>query len=165
MILKYSRMYKIFQKYSYLLSPQKVDIELQFKAQILQVLQLHGQDLRHPRELSQIRTQFQSKLEIRVGSTKVMNLVIQDPETGKPLSMTDTDVFNTGRAIITKPDKTEIADVPIVYVDRLNGEIEFTIDNTITISTNAGNWLGKVQFINSSSQIIDQNIFNFNILF
>jgi len=115
--------------------------------------------------MSQIRTQFQSLLEIRVGSTKIMSLIIEDPETGQPLSMTDTDIFNTGKAIITKPDKTEIANVPIVYIDRPNGEIEFTIDDTITISINAGNWLGKVQFINTSGKIIDQNIFNFNILF
>lgn len=94
-----------------------------------------------------------------------MNLIIQDPETGQPLSMTDTDIFNTGKALITKPDKTKLANVVINYINRAGGEIEFTIDDTVTISANAGNWLGKVQFINSSDEIIDQNIFNFNILF
>lgn len=94
-----------------------------------------------------------------------MSLIVRNPETGDPLLMVDTDVFTTGKVTITKPDKTEIANVPITYVDRPNGEIEFTIDKTITIPANTGNWLGKVQFINAFSDIIDQDVFNFNILF
>jgi len=115
--------------------------------------------------MSQVRTQFQAQLEINVGSTKVMKFIVEDPETGEPLSMIDTDLFNTGNAVISKPDKTIIVTTPITYVDRPNGTIEFIIDDTVTTLANAGNWLGKVKFINSSGKTINQEIFNFNILF
>lgn len=114
--------------------------------------------------MSQVRTQFQAQLEISVGSTKVMQLIVEDPETGEPLDMTDDNLFATGNAVITKPDKTIIVTTPISYVDRPNGVIEFTIDDTVTTIENAGNWLGKVKFINTLGKIINQEKFNFNIL-
>jgi len=114
--------------------------------------------------MSQVRTQFQAQLEINVGSTKVMQLIVEDPETGEPLSMIDENLFATGDAVITKPDGSIIITTPITYVNRPNGTIEFTIDDTVTTTENAGNWLGKVKFINTLDKIINQESFNFNIL-
>lgn len=114
--------------------------------------------------MSTIRTQFDATLEITVGSTKVMRIIVEDPDTGAPLSLIDTDIYNTGNVVIAKPDKTIIATIPIAYVDRPNGAVEFTVTAATTVIANAGNWKGTVQFINFSSLIIDQRVFNFNIL-
>jgi len=114
--------------------------------------------------MSTVREQFDATLEITVGTTKVMQLVIEDPETGEVVDMTDTDVFNTGNFVITKPDKTIIATISIVYVNRVGGIVEFPVDSTVTTLENAGNWIGTVQFINAISLIIDQRVINFNIL-
>ncbi len=114
--------------------------------------------------MSLVRTQFDATLEINVDTTKVMQLVIEDPETGEPLDLSDTDIYDTGTFVIREPDKTIIATVPFLYIDRPNGLIEFAIDDTITTLENAGNWKGIVQFININTLIIDQRKINFNIL-
>ena len=78
--------------------------------------------------------------------------------------LTDGSVFDTGFFNILAGDFTLIATVPISYFDRPNGIIEFTVDDTITTNTNAGNWNGEVQLINVLSQTILQQVLNFNIL-
>ena len=114
--------------------------------------------------MSLVREQFDATLEIKVGSLKIMSLTIEDPETGEPLDLSDEDIYNTGIFVIREPDRTIIATTDFDYVDRPNGLIEFTITPTIASSENAGNWEGVVKFVNSTSSIIDQRIFNFNIL-
>lgn len=114
--------------------------------------------------MSLVRTQFDATLEIKVGTTKVMQLIIEDPETGEPLDLSDTDIYSTGDFVIREPDKTIITTVPFLYIDRPNGLIEFAIDDTIATLENAGNWEGIVQFINVNTIIIDQRTINFNIL-
>lgn len=109
------------------------------------------------------RTSHSDTLEITVGSTKMFRVTILDSSNNvQPL--TDQNVFDTGNFNILAGDFTLIATVPIMYFDRPNGIIEFTIDNIITINTNAGNWNGEVQLINTLSQTILQQVLNFNIL-
>jgi len=114
--------------------------------------------------MSLVRTQFDATLEIKVDSTRVMAIIVEDPETGEPLDLSDTDIYNTGNFIILEPDSTIIATIPFIYVDRPNGLIEFEVDATVTTVENAGNWKGDVEFININSLIIDQRTLNFNIL-
>ncbi len=116
--------------------------------------------------MSIVREQFDATLEVTVGTDKVMSLIIEDPEIGEPLPLNDTDVYNTATFRITRPDKTLIGTVlPVTYVNRPNGLVEFVVIGTnTTLPENAGNWLGTVQFINVNSKIIDQRKMNFNIL-
>ena len=114
--------------------------------------------------MSVVRTQFDATLEIMAGTSKQMQLIIEDPETGEPQDLSDTDIYNTGNFQIREPDKTVIADIEFFYDDRPNGVIEFTVLDTVSTLENAGNWEGIVQFINVNSVIIDQRTINFNIL-
>ena len=114
--------------------------------------------------MSVVREQFDATLEIKVGTTKTMQLIIEDPETGEPLDLSDTDIYNTGDFVIREPDKTVIDTIPFIYVDRPNGLIEFEVKPTTAKIENAGNWAGIVQFINVNSLIVDQKTINFNIL-
>lgn len=114
--------------------------------------------------MSQIRTQFDATLEIKVGTVKVMSLTIEDPETGGVVDLSDTDTYDDGNFRIREPDKTLIADIQFIYLDRPGGVIEFTVNTTVTTIENAGNWEGIVQFININDIIIDQRTINFNIL-
>jgi len=118
--------------------------------------------------MSTVREQFDATLEVSVGTKKVMSLIIEDPETGEPIDMSDSEIYNTAKFIITRPDKSLVGPVlTVTYVDRPNGLVEFLVEtgtDKTTIIENAGNWLGTVQFINITTDIIDQRKMNFNIL-
>lgn len=116
------------------------------------------------------RIDYGTTLEISAGTTKVMELQVENPVTSDPADLTDTNIYNTGKVIILKSDGTEIGTANMTYEDRANGIISFTPDddesggNGITVETNAGNWIGKAIFINILGITIDQRRFNFNIL-
>lgn len=115
--------------------------------------------------MSLVREQFDATLEITVGTTKIMTLIIEDPETGEPVDLSDTDIYSTAKYLITKPDKSLVGpELTVTFVDRPTGVTEFLVPASTTILENAGNWLGTIQFINVGSLIIDQRKMNFNIL-
>ena len=114
--------------------------------------------------MSTRRTDYGSTLDMFINSKKTFEIEVEDPSTGDPADLTDTSVYNTGNFLILKPDGEQITSVSITYEDRENGIISFEIDETVSTSSNAGNWIGKVQFVNESADIIDQQVLNFNIL-
>ena len=119
---------------------------------------------RYARYMSLRRTDYGATLDMFIGSTKDFQIQVEDPETSDAQDLSDTSIYATGNFLILKPDGTQIASVSITYTDRLNGLVSFTIDDTVTTSANAGNWIGKVQFVNEFGDIIDQQAMNFNIL-
>ncbi len=110
------------------------------------------------------RQDFGTELEIYVDSNKTFQFTIINPSTGLAQNLTDTDVYNTGSVKIYKPDGTILITTSVTYTDRINGIVEFTIVDTESIIANAGNWIGDLELINDTSDIIDQQKFNFNIL-
>ena len=99
---------------------------------------------------------------IKVGSTILFESVIDDPETGQVMDITDTGVFATAKVLLYKPNGNYIC-APIVaqYSDRPNSIVSWqagTFDNTLS-----GNWKGVIQLFNNASQCVTQQFFNFNV--
>lgn len=114
--------------------------------------------------MSTVRKSYPLVLEIFVGSQKTYLITIDDPDTNEPLDLSNESTYDTGNFKIIKPDGTLIATLSITYADRTNGVISFTVTDTITTNTNAGNWTGNVELIDDSSTIVEQQVLNFNIL-
>lgn len=110
------------------------------------------------------REDFGVLYEVEAGSTKDIELIIQDAD-GVIQTLADTALYATGVVKIYKPDGTFIVtSAAVVFDDRPNGVIHFTINAVDNTNENAGNWIGNLEFINNTSQIIDQRKFNFNII-
>lgn len=114
--------------------------------------------------MSVVRKQYNIVMNIFTGSEKSLTITVEDPVTGEPKNLTDTSKYNSGNVKIIKPDGTVIATLPIVYLVRLEGVVEFLVPDTVTSIENAGNWFGKLQLIDDSSKIVEQQVFNFNII-
>jgi len=114
--------------------------------------------------MSTTRESFQFTFEIFVGSEKTFLVTITDPDTNEAIDLSNTNTYNSGNFRIIKPDETVITTITIAFADRLNGVVSFTVPDTVTITSNAGNWIGNVQLLDSSSTIIEQQVFGFNIL-
>ena len=110
------------------------------------------------------RQDFGSELEMYVDTEKTFQLSIIDPETNDAQDLTNTTIFSTGVVKIYKPDGTIISTSNITYIDRAGGVVEFTMLETDSVLANAGNWIGDLELVNTSSKIVDQQKFNFNIL-
>lgn len=100
--------------------------------------------------------------ENTVGSIIQYESVIEDPETGQNMNITDTSVFATVTVIIYKPNGNLIC-VPITgtYLDRPNSIVEW--QNPAFTNAVAGNWKGVIQLFNNAGTMITQQFFNFNI--
>lgn len=114
--------------------------------------------------MSQRYTDYGVTLEIFADTEKVFQLTIIDPETNEVQQLTNTALYSTVDVKIVKPDGSLIVTVPAIYADRPNGLVEFTITPSANMLSNAGNWIGEVEFFNTNSIKIDQQRFNFNIL-
>lgn len=112
------------------------------------------------------REDFGELYEVESGTTKVLESVIIDPDTGGVKDLSDTNVYATGIVQILKPDGTQIGEdmIVIFQAPRTAGIVTFTVTNTHSAVANAGNWTGKIIFKNISTIIIDQKKFNLNIL-
>lgn len=114
--------------------------------------------------MSTRRIDYGLTLEIFAGTTKDFELIIEDPDTGDPKDLSDTSTYNDGSVKIVKPDGTVITTVSISFLDRAAGIVGFTITDEYATNTNAGNWIGNLELINNVPKIVDQQLFNFNIL-
>jgi len=113
--------------------------------------------------MSTIRTDYNLIYEIFAGTKKTFTLIVEDPGTGNVLDLSDTSIYNTATVKIVKPDGTLIATITAVYSNRVAGEIDFTVDETVSTNKNAGNWLGDMELVNTNSETVNQQLFNFNI--
>lgn len=117
--------------------------------------------------MSQNREEFEIEFDIYVGTAKALELTITDPDTSEAKDLSDTNIYSTGIVQILKPDGTQVGtDMNCSFSSpRTSGIITFTVTSTShTLSTNAGNWIGKAIFKNISNQVIDQQKFGLNIL-
>ncbi len=112
------------------------------------------------------REDIQPLFTVFVGTKKQLTLTVIDPDTNQPKDLIDANVYATGVAKIFKSDGTAIgADMTISYDTRASGIVSFIVlDDDHTLLINAGNWYGEVEFINTSSDIIDQQRFGINII-
>lgn len=116
--------------------------------------------------MSQRREQIDPLFEVLVLTKKTLVLTVIDPDTNQAKDLIDANIYATGNAKIYKPDGTAVgADMPITYDNRANGLISFILlDTDHTLLVNAGNWYGEAEFINTSSEVIDQQRFSINII-
>jgi len=111
------------------------------------------------------REDFGTTFDVHAGTTKTLQLTILDPDTGSAKSLTDTSVYASGVVKIYKPDGTLVgSSMSVTFSDRANGVIIFTVSGTDqATNTNAGNWIGEIEFSNVTPLKIDQQFFNINI--
>jgi len=115
--------------------------------------------------MSTIRRDYNALQEIYVGTTKAFTSTIIDPDTGEPKDLRDGSIYHTARFRILDPSYNEIGmHIPVTFEDREHGMIQYVIPTDITVSENAGNWIGNIEFLNINGEIIDQQLVNFNIL-
>lgn len=111
------------------------------------------------------REDFGTEYVVFAGTTKTLEAIIIDPDTGSNKDLTNSGIYATGIAKIYQPDGTQIgADMAISYgdaTDRLAGLVTFTIlASSQTTNTNAGNWIGEIELSNSSPLVVEQQKFN-----
>ena len=112
------------------------------------------------------REDFGTEFRVTAGTTKTLELTIIDPDTGQAKSLSDTGVYATGVVKIYEPDGTlKGTTMTVNFTDRSNGVITFTISGTDqATNANAGNWIGEVEFSNTTPVKIDQQKFNMVIV-
>ncbi|WP_428323648.1 hypothetical protein [Nitrosopumilus sp.] len=118
--------------------------------------------------MSTVRTDYGVTYDVKVGSTKTLEVIIVDPDTGEAKSLADTAVYATGIAKIIKADGTQVgANMTISFGDasqRLTGLVTFTVlASSQTLAANAGNWKGEIEISNTTPLVVDQQDFNINI--
>lgn len=115
--------------------------------------------------MSTTRTDYNALQEIFVGTTKAFAPTIIDPNTGQAKDMTDTAIYSTVIFKIYTPEYVQIGtDITGTFIERSEGLIQYVVNDTITTSENAGNWIGDIEFYNIDEDLIDQQQVNFNIL-
>ena len=116
--------------------------------------------------MSTNREDFGTAFTVTAGTTKTLELTILDPDTGLAKSLSDTGLYATGVVKIYDVDGTlKGTSMTVNFTDRANGVILFTISGTNQATlTNAGNWIGEVEFSNTALVIVDQQKFNISIV-
>ena len=121
--------------------------------------------MRDQTDMSTNREIFEITYEIFAGTSKSFETTILDPDTNTPKDLSDSLLYGgTSVARIYDPmDKQIGTDMPILFLSRENGIVQFSIPHTIATTKNAGNWKGKIIFSNGENTI-DQQTFGLNIL-
>lgn len=115
--------------------------------------------------MSTVRRDYGAVQEIYVGTTKAFTVTVIDPETGAPKDLTNATIYHTARFRILDASFREIGEVvPVTFEDRNAGTIQYVIPPSVTVSENAGNHIGNIEFLNIDDELIDQQLVNFNIL-
>src|SRR5690242_7793059 len=112
--------------------------------------------------MSSVYSDLGEVYDILVGTTKLFESVIDDPETGGVMDITDTSIFATAKVLLYKPNGNLLC-APITgqYFDRENGIISWEAGTFV--NELSGNWKGVIQMFNDNGTCINQQFFNFNI--
>tara|TARA_B100000029_G_scaffold513965_1_gene615132 strand:- start:10900 stop:11247 length:348 start_codon:yes stop_codon:yes gene_type:complete len=104
-----------------------------------------------------------TEFRVKAGSLITLQLTITN-DAGTAKNLTNDVVYNTGKWKVWKPDGTLIINGDIVFTDRTNGIISYTLQSSDTVIGNAGNWAGEVELKRSNGNISEQTkTFNFVI--
>ena len=113
--------------------------------------------------MSQNLTPRDVEYRIKSGSRATLELTVQDSN-GTAKNLSNTVTYATGVWKVWKPDGTLIINGAIIFSDRTNGVVTYALSAADTAITNAGNWTGEVELLNSSAVISEQTkSFNFTI--
>jgi len=113
--------------------------------------------------MSQNLTPRDVEYRIKSGSRATLELTVQD-SSGTAKNLSNTVTYATGVWKVWKPDGTLIINGAIIFSDRTNGVVTYALSAADTAITNAGNWTGEVELLNSSAVISEQTkSFNFTI--
>ena len=113
--------------------------------------------------MSQNLTPRDVEYRIKSGSRATLELTVQD-SSGTAKNLSNTVTYSTGVWKVWKPDGTLIINGAITFSDRTNGVVTYALSAVDTAITNAGNWTGEVELLNSSAVISEQTkSFNFTI--
>jgi len=100
---------------------------------------------------------------VKAGSRATLQLTITD-SSNSAKSLSNTTTYASGKWKVWKPDGTLIIDGAIVFDDRTNGIITYSLSSTDTAIGNAGIWEGEVELKDSNGNISEQtSTFNFVI--
>ena len=104
-----------------------------------------------------------TEFRVKAGSLISLQLTITN-DAGTAKNLSNTVNYNTGKWKVWKPDGTLLINGNIVFSDRSNGIITYTLQTSDTVIANAGNWAGEVELTDSSGAISEQTkTFNFVI--
>ena len=100
---------------------------------------------------------------VKVGSRATLTLTITD-SANVIKNLSNTVTYSTGKWKVWKPNGTLIINGDILYDDRVNGIISYTLITADTVIANAGVWEGEVELLDSDGSISEQtSSFNFII--
>jgi hypothetical protein len=115
------------------------------------------------------REDFGVEYVVFAGTTKTLEAIIIDPDTGNNKDLSNTSVYATGVAKVYKPDGTAVgSNMTISYgdaADRTAGLVTFTVlASSQSTNANAGNWIGEIELSNVSPLVVEQQKFNIKII-
>ena len=94
-----------------------------------------------------------------------MTSIIIDPSTSKATDMTNAAIYNTAYVDICQADGTIISSaIPALFTVRTAGASQINWTAGPYVNTQAGNWMGFLKILNSAGQIVDQQVFNLQII-
>ena len=113
--------------------------------------------------MSQHLTPRDVEYRVKSGSRATLELTVQD-SSGTAKNLSNTVTYSTGVWKVWKPDGTLIINGAVTYSDRTNGKVTYALSAADTAITNAGNWSGEIELLNSAGVMSEQTkSFNFTI--
>lgn len=104
-----------------------------------------------------------TEFRVKAGSLITLQLTITS-DSGVAKNLTNTINYASGKWKVWKPSGTLLINGNIVFDNRANGVISYTLATSDTVIANAGNWSGEVELKDSSGNITEQTkTFNFVI--
>lgn len=114
--------------------------------------------------MSQVYEDYGTLYTIFAGTTKVFTSIIIDPNTGKAMDMTNTNIFTTGTVDVTQADGTIIqSGIAVNFIVRTAGNSQITWIAGPFTNLQAGNWKAYLKIVNTIGVQVDTQVANFNI--
>lgn len=100
---------------------------------------------------------------VKAGSTATLQITVKDAD-GNAKNLSNTVTYSSGKWKVWKPDGTLVLNGDIVFTDRANGVVSYTLGANDITNSNAGIWEGEIELKDTNSVISEQTqSFNFTI--
>lgn len=103
------------------------------------------------------------EFRVKVGDRASLVLTLTNSD-GVIINLSNTTTYSTGKWKVWKPDGTLLINGTVVFTDRPNGVITYTLVANDTLAANAGVWEGEIELKDTDGTITEQSkTFNFVI--
>lgn len=96
------------------------------------------------------------EFRVKQGSLRTLSLEIQDSE-GGIVDLTNTTTYASGKWKVWRTDKKTVINGNIVFNNRAQGIVEYTLVASDTVNNNAGVFEGEVELYDNLGNLVEQS--------